>query len=158
MLLISWKENMQGNFKQHKRKCGEIFMILCLIWMPGRSWQPFSTDLLTNQWMLRDYVNDNKGASINDVNENFEFFDPLFPPCHIRDHATYQYSCPLFDYPPPPSSADVIDGSPLTQSIIFKIWIFILNVKHIVKSSLCHVPKTAGYVVQWLEERAGDKC
>ena len=36
------------------------------------------------------------------------------PPCHIHDHATYQYSCPLFDYPLPPSSADVIDGSPLT--------------------------------------------
>ena len=35
------------------------------------------------------------------------------PPCHIHDHATYQYSCPLFDYPLPPSSADVIDGSPL---------------------------------------------
>ena len=41
------------------------------------------------------------------------FFTPSLP-CHIHDHATYQYSCPLFDYPLPPSSADVIDGSPLT--------------------------------------------
>ena len=40
------------------------------------------------------------------------FFTPSLP-CHIHDHATYQYSCPLFDYPLPPSSADVIDGSPL---------------------------------------------
>ena len=33
-----------------------------------------------------------KGTSINDVRENFGFLDPL-PPCHIRDHATYQYGC-----------------------------------------------------------------
>ena len=41
------------------------------------------------------------------------FLTPL--PCHIHDHATYQYSCPLFDYPP--SSTDVIDGSPLMLTL-----------------------------------------
>ena len=30
-----------------------------------------------------------------------DFWTPS-PPCHIHDHATYQYSCPLFHYPPPP--------------------------------------------------------
>ena len=58
-----------------------------------------------------------KGASINDVHENFGFFDPL-PPCHIHDHATYQYSCPLFHYPCPPLERGRHWWKPLKMTIV----------------------------------------
>ena len=32
----------------------------------------------------------------------FWSFGPPSPPCHIHDHATYQYCCPLSHYPPSP--------------------------------------------------------
>ena len=51
-----------------------------------------------------------KGASINDVHENFKFFDP--PPCHIHEHTTYQYSCPPFDYPLPPRARTSLMEAP----------------------------------------------
>ena len=36
------------------------------------------------------------------------------PPCHIHDHATYQYSCPLFHYPlPPPRARTSLMEAPL---------------------------------------------
>ena len=62
----------------------------------------------------------------------FLIFWPPPPPCHIHDHATYQYSCPLFDYPP---QARTLLMEEHTHGI--GLWVLLRRFSHF-SGSFCH--------------------